>query len=102
MASAATIEASVTDPVADAAREWLISVVNMYDGIDAGPGDPIHAARVRAQEILATGPTRADPLLIAGMIAEALPGDERAARLALSWSDKYLEAVRRPVPSARR
>jgi hypothetical protein len=74
----------------------------MYQGIDSGPNDPIHAARLRAQKMLDVGPTASDPLLIAGMIAEALPGDERAARLALSWSDKYLEAVRRPVPSVRR
>jgi hypothetical protein len=91
----------MNDPVVDAAREWLTDVVNMYEGIDTGPGDPIHAARERAMDMLATGPEASDPLLIAGMIAEALPGDSRAARLALSWSDKYLEAVRQRVPSVR-
>ena len=99
---AATMNGTMTDPVADAAREWLISVVDMYEGVDSGPSDPIHAARMRAKAILDTGPTASDPLLIAGMIAEALPGDERAARLALSWSDKYLEAARRTAPSLRR
>jgi hypothetical protein len=96
------MEGTMADPVADAAREWLISVVDMYEGIDSGPSDPIHAARMRAKAILDAGPTPSDPLLIAGMIAEALPGDERAAQLALSWSDKYLKAVRTTVPSVRR
>jgi len=91
----------MNDPVVDAAREWLTDVVNMYQGIDAGPSDPIHAARDRAIGMLATGPEATDPLLIAGMIAEALPGDSRAARLALSWSDKYLGAVRQRAPSVR-
>ena len=89
------------DPLTDAARDWLISVVNMYEGIDAGGDDPIHKARVRAKAMLAAGPTPSDPLVIAGMVAEALPGDQRAAQLALSWSDKYLAAARRPLPSVR-
>jgi hypothetical protein len=91
----------MSDPVVDAAREWLTDVVSMYQGIDTGPGDPIHVARERAKGMLAAGPEPSDPLLIAGMIAKALPGDTRAARLALSWSDKYLDAVRQRVPSVR-
>ena len=96
------MKGTMADPVGDAAREWLISVVNMYEGIDTGPSDPIHVARIRAKQLLDAGPSPSDPLLIAGMIAEALPGDPRAEGLALSWSDKYLEAVRKPVPSVRR
>lgn len=88
----------VTDPVAAAAREWLIRLVDMYAGIDTGPGDPVHDARVKAQEFLETGPTSSDPFVIAGMLAEALPGDERAAMLADSWSETYVQAVRRGRP----
>jgi hypothetical protein len=91
----------MADPVEDAAREWLTTVVDMYEGLDLGPSDPIHAARMRAKQMLGAGPTSSDPLVIAGMIAEALPGDRRAAQLALSWSDKYLEAARTPAPSVR-
>jgi hypothetical protein len=95
---------SVADPVADAAREWLTDLASMYAGIDTGPGDPVHDALVRAQEFLDAGPTRSDPFVIAGMMAEALPGDERAAGLADSWSQAYVRAVRsdRAVKQKRR
>ena len=94
MRFAVKMNATMADPVADAAREWLTRVVDMYEGIDAGPSDPVHAVRVRAQELLDAGPSPSDAFVIAGMMAEALPGDTRAASLALSWSEKYLEAVR--------
>jgi hypothetical protein len=84
------------DPVAEAAREWLTRFVDMYAGMDTlAANDPVHAARVKAEELLKAGPTGNDPFIVAGMIAEALPGDERAASLAASWSERYVQAVQK-------
>lgn len=90
------------DPVAEAARQWLTRFVDLYAGIDTGKGDPVHAAREKADEFLQRGPTRSDPFVVAGMIAKALPNDPRAAsleddwrRLAADWSTEYARAVRR-------
>jgi len=85
------------DPVTDAARKWLSDFVERYAGIDAGErwGDPVHAARVRAQEFPREGPKPSDPFTIAGIVIDALPADERAVRQSLaSWLDEYLLALR--------
>lgn len=84
------------DPVTDAAREWLTDIVEMYKGIDTGQGDPVHDALMKAQELLKAGPiTRSDPFIVVGMLTDALPGDERAAALADSWTESYTRATRR-------
>ena len=57
----------------------------MYEGMDAGPGDPVHAVRMKAQEFLDAGATDEHPPIIIKMIAEALPNDPRAATLEQSW-----------------
>jgi hypothetical protein len=72
----------------EAARRWLANFVDMYAGIDAGEGDPVHAVRENARALLATGPTERDPVIIAEQIAVALPGDPRAAALAEAWRDE--------------
>jgi hypothetical protein len=91
----------LSDPVAEAARDWLTRFVDMYEGIDTGENDPVHEAREKAKEFLRDGPKRSDPFVIAGMMAEALPGDRRATslaedwnRLAADWSRRYAGAVR--------
>jgi hypothetical protein len=71
------------------AREWLERFLGMYEGMDTkGSLDPVHAARVRAQELLDAGPTVEDPLTIANMMAAALPLDPRAVGLADDWREK--------------
>lgn len=57
----------------------------MYEGMDTGPGDPVHAVRMKAQELLHAGPTDEHPPIIVKMIGEALPNDPRAATLDRSW-----------------
>ena len=75
-------------PGSDLARSWLTRFVGTYEGIDAGPGDPVHAVRMRAQEFLDAGPTNEHPPIISRMIAEALPNDRRVATLGQSWDDE--------------
>ncbi len=84
------VEVSIrlTDPTAQAAADWLGRVASMYAGIDIGEGDPVHAVRMKALDLLQTGPTRNDPFTIADEIAAALPGDNRAARLSEMWRDE--------------
>lgn len=72
----------------EAARRWLANFVDMYAGIDAGEGDPVHAIRENARALLAIGPTERDPFVIAEQITAALPGDRRAAALATAWRDE--------------
>jgi hypothetical protein len=60
----------------------------MYEGMDAGPGDPVHDVREKARELLNAGPTKDDPLTIADQIAAALPGDSRAAALGEKWREE--------------
>jgi TIR domain len=70
----------------DSARTWLARFIGMYEGMDTGPGDPVHAVRMKAQEFLDGGPTDEDPPVIVKMIGEALPNDPRAATLEQSWT----------------
>ncbi len=70
----------------DSARTWLSRFTGMYEGMDAGPGDPVHAVRMKAQEFLNAGATDEHPRIIIKMIAEALPNDPRAATLEQTWS----------------
>jgi hypothetical protein len=86
---------SGADPIAQAARQWLERFVGMYEGMDRGPGDPVHAARVRAQECLAADPKPSDPFTVAGMMIDALPYDSRGTNLALPWLDEYVRELRR-------
>jgi len=87
---------SPTDPVADAARRWLERFDGMYAGMDTGSDlDPVHTARVKAQECLAAGPKPSDPFTVAGMMIDALPGDSRAINLAAPWLDEYLRELQR-------
>jgi hypothetical protein len=69
----------------DSARMWLTRFIGMYEGMDAGPSDPVHAVRMKAQEFLDAGATDEHPPIIIKMIAEALPNDPRAATLEQSW-----------------
>ena len=69
----------------DSARMWLSRFIEMYEGMDAGPGDPVHAVRMKAQEFLDAGPTDEHPPTIIKMIGQALPNDSRAATLEQSW-----------------
>jgi hypothetical protein len=69
----------------DSARTWLIRFIDMYEGMDAGPGDPVHAVRMKAQEFLDAGATDEHPRIVIKMIAEALPNDPRAVTLEQSW-----------------
>jgi hypothetical protein len=86
---------SAADPVTDAARQWLERFVGMYAGMDTGSEhDPVHTARVRAQECLDAGPKPSDPFTVAGMMIDALPGDPRANTLALPWLEDYVRALR--------
>lgn len=71
--------------VSEAARAWLERIDGMYEGIDAGPTDPVHAVRDHARQLIKAGPTEDDPLTIAREIAAALPGDSHAAALADTW-----------------
>lgn len=71
--------------VSEAARAWLERIDGMYEGIDAGPTDPVHAVRERARQMIKAGPTEDDPFTIAREIAAALPGDAHAAALADTW-----------------
>ena len=73
------------DPVTEAAQVWLTRFIDMYAGIDAGPNDPVHAVREKAQEFLDAGPTEDDPFTISEQIAAALHGESRAAALGDGW-----------------
>jgi hypothetical protein len=77
----------------EAARDWLERFIDMYAGIDAGPGDPVHAVREKARELLEAGPTESDPLTISREIAQALPGDSHAAALEQALVDRIRRAV---------
>jgi hypothetical protein len=70
------------------ARSWLQRVTDLYAGLDAGRGDPIHAVREDAQRLIVGKPTREDPFQIADRISAALPGDRRASSLRESWIDE--------------
>lgn len=72
-------------PASNAARTWLTRFMGMYEGMDTGPGDPVHDVRMKAQGFLDAGPTDEHPPIICKMIAEALPNDPRAATLEQSW-----------------
>lgn len=85
----------MADTTADLARGWLERFDNLYAGLDAGEGDPVHSARIQAQEFLKVGPKTSDPFTIAGMMIDALPFDERAVNLALPWLEEYLRELRR-------
>jgi hypothetical protein len=76
------------DPASEAARNWLIRFIDMYAGIDSGPGDPVHAVRENARAFLDSGPTEHDPFTIAEQIGAALPGDSHAAALGGGWRDE--------------
>lgn len=82
------------DPVADAARAWLTRFVGRYEGMDAGGSDPVHSARVRAQEFLDAGPKPSDPFTICAIMIDALPNDVRAITQAATWLDSYLKVLR--------
>lgn len=84
------------DPATEAARSWLTRFIDMYAGMDAGPGDPVHAVREKARELLDAGPTEDDPFTILEQIAAALPGDSHAASLGAGWR-KELYGVRNTV-----
>jgi hypothetical protein len=73
------------DPTSEAARDWLNRFIDMYAGMDAGQGDPVHTVRENARALLNAGPTEQDPFTIAKQIAEALPGDSHAAALEDGW-----------------
>jgi hypothetical protein len=75
----------MSDPATEAARNWLNRFIDMYAGMDTGPGDPVHAVREKARELLADGPTRDDPFTVSEQIAAALPGDSHAAALGEGW-----------------
>jgi hypothetical protein len=79
--------------VIEAAEVWLTQFSNTYAGMDAGPGDPVHAVREKAREFLDAGPTEDDPFTISEQIAAALPGDSRAAALGDGWC-KELERLK--------
>jgi hypothetical protein len=64
--------------------KWLNRFIDMYAGMDTGPGDPVHAVREKARE-LADGPTKDDPFTVSEQIAAALPGDSHAAALGDGW-----------------
>ena len=81
------------DPVTEAAEVWLTQFSTTYAGMDAGPGDPVHAVRERARELLEAGPTEDDPFTICEQIAAALPGDSHAAALGDGWR-KELERLK--------
>jgi hypothetical protein len=83
------------NPVEDAAREFLEKFVGMYAGIDTGKSDPVHPVRVQAQEFLDAGPKASDPFTVCAMIMDALPWDQHALNLVLTWLDEYLSALRR-------
>jgi hypothetical protein len=57
-------EEPVTAAETDAAREWLKRFVGIYAGTDAGEGDPVHAVRAHAREMLVVGPAPDDPFTI--------------------------------------
>jgi hypothetical protein len=81
------------DPVTEAAQGWLTRFIDMYAGIDAGPGDPVHAVREKARELVNAGPTADDPFTISEEIAAALPGDSHAAALGDGWRKELERAV---------
>lgn len=83
-------------------REQLEVLVGTYEGMDGGQGDPVHAVRERARELLESGsePTRSAFLEIADMLAAALPMDQRAVGMHMYWEgalDALVEA-NKPCP----
>jgi hypothetical protein len=78
----------MSDPTSEAARNWLMRFIDMYAGIDSGPGDPVHAVRENARAFLDAGPTEDAPFTIAEQITVALPGDAHAAALADGWREE--------------
>jgi hypothetical protein len=72
----------------DAAREWLKRFVGIYEGTNAGEGDPVHAVLAHAREMLVVGPTTGDPFTICREIANALPQDQQAAGLCDNWREE--------------
>lgn len=79
--------------VIEAAEVWLTHFIDMYGGMDAGPGDPVHAVLEKAREFLEAGPTEDDPFTISQQIAAALHGDSHAAALGDRWR-KELERLK--------
>jgi hypothetical protein len=79
--------------VMEAAEVWLTHFIDMYGGMDTGPGDPVHAVREKAHEFLEAGPTEDDPFTISEQIAAALHGDSHAAALGDGWR-KELERLK--------
>lgn len=79
--------------VIEAAEVWLTHFIEMYGGMDTGPGDPVHAVREKAREFLDAEPTEDDPFTISEQIAAALHGDSHAAALADGWR-RELERLR--------
>ena len=83
----------MSDPIQDAARQWLQRFIDLYGSGDTGsPGDPIHSACSAAQSALSQGPTREDPYRVALMAAEALADDPRVAALTEEWHAAVLRA----------
>lgn len=76
-------------PEIDDAREWLQRFVDLYAGMDAGEGDPVHAIRAHAREMLVVGPAADDPFTICKEMADALPEDRQAAGLCDSWREEF-------------
>jgi hypothetical protein len=79
--------------VMEAAEVWLTHFIDMYGGMDTGPGDPVHAVREKAREFLDAGPTEDDPFTISEQITAALHGDSHAAALGDGWR-KELERLK--------
>jgi hypothetical protein len=79
----------------DAAREWLERFIGVYAGTDAGEGDPVHAVRAHAREMLTLGPNPDDPFTICREIADALPQDQQAASLCDAWREDLERARQR-------
>jgi hypothetical protein len=66
-------------------QEALQQFLEMYEGLDSGPSDPVHAVREHARSLLAGEPTGADMLAIARELSDALPNDARANQLGAQW-----------------
>lgn len=83
----------MSESEAEFVRERLKRFIGMYEGIDTGPGDPVHAVRKHARELLASEPTADDLFTIADEIAVALSQDRRAVSLGAHWQQE-LERIR--------
>jgi len=79
--------------VMEAAEVWLTHFIDMYGGMDTGPGDPVHAVREKAREFIDAGPREDDPFTISEQITAALHGDSHAAALGDGWR-KELERLK--------